>query len=316
MRKIFVLLIVLAGLIQAGCKRDLADNPVIIFPVNSLVLTVNGADYIAKPSLVNGQLNDTLVLSVQKPNDTAYIKQLTLSPGLTTEQINKEYLLFNDNLSSITVNGSGGSTVYHIRMEFQPAPSLYVPLSSEGYTVVPGQTQVIAAANYDNFYEGFIRFGSSWLGFFIVTPTVPMVRYGVNAGFGDGVTQVLHETTGDAPWGDWGINALWRFSYNSTTLALTVDRASLAITGSSTGGTPIPIEYNQGTRLLTVTTDLSPGTFLFDAQTFPAYKLGVSGTGGKLASNGNAIEVAEAGNYTITLDLRNPPYYLFEMVKN
>ena len=127
---------------------------------------------------------------------------------------------------------------------------------------------------------------------------------------------VLHATTGDAPWGDWGTNAVWRFSYNSSTLALTLDRTAPSISGSATGGTPIPIEYNASTRLLTVTTDLSPWSFLFDAQTLPAYLLGVSGTGGKVAPNGNTIEVAEAGNYTITLDLHNPPYYLFEMVKN
>ena len=54
MRKIFVAFAVLAGLSIAGCKRELPENPTIVSPINSLILTVNGTDYIAKPSYAKG----------------------------------------------------------------------------------------------------------------------------------------------------------------------------------------------------------------------------------------------------------------------
>jgi hypothetical protein len=320
MKQIFLIfsIFVLAGL--AACqKNDLPSNPTIVSPINSLVLTVNGVDYIAKPSLIDGAIDDTLILNVQKPNDTAIVKQLTLSSGLNASGVGAgQALIFTNNLAAITVTGANTTTTYLVKMTFAPPPLLFVPLSSEGY-VVNEKTQLLAAGNYDNFYEGYVGFSESWLGFYVVTPSTPAVQYGISAGFDDGSTQILHSTTSDAPWGDWGTNAVWRFNYNSTTYALTLVKTNWAITGSATGGAEEPLVYSTQTRLLTITSDLSAGSLIFDAQSSPVLTYGDGGStspNSKLISNGKPVNIASAGNYTITMDLSNPPYYVYQVVKN
>jgi hypothetical protein len=195
---------------------------------------------------------------------------------------------------------------------------MYVPLSSEGYTVIPGTTQTIASGTYDNNYEGYIDFPVSWLGFYLVTPATG-IEYGVNAGFSSGTTETLQQTTSAAPYGNWGTNGYWKFNYNATTLALTLVQTNWAITGSATGNNADVMVFSTTSKTWSITASLSAGSFQFTAQSTPAVIYGDAGTTvatGQLAANGTAISIPSAGNYTITMNLSNPPYYVYQVVKN
>lgn len=78
--------------------------------------------------------------------------------------------------------------------------------------------------------------------------------------------------------------------------------------------------YSSETRLWSLDTDLSPGTLKFTTIAVgygdPIIVYGASEGLSKLSEEGTDIEIGTAGNYTITLNLSQPPYYDYSIKKN
>ena len=75
-----------------------------------------------------------------------------------------------------------------------------------------------------------------------------------------------------------------------------------------------------GNASLELDTDLSPGTLKFTTIAVgygdPIIVYGASEGLSKLSEEGTDIEIGTAGNYTITLNLSQPPYYDYSIKKN
>lgn len=320
MKNILNYLAAICLLLVTACeKQKLPENPTIVSPISALILNVNGIDYTATPFLKNGALADTLRLNVQRPNVTALVKRISLAANSKADIESGANILFSDNVASINVTNAQGSVKkYFIKMLFTPPPIMYVPLSSESYTIKPGITQTIASGTYDTKFEGYIEFDASWRGFYVVTNATPAVRYGINAGFDSGTTHTLQATTSAAPWGDWGINSYWKFNYNSETKALTLLKTNWAILGSATGNEVKNMIYAPTTKTWSLTATLAAGSFKFNSLNTPAIVYGdalATTNSGTLNTGGNNINIASAGPYIITLNLSKPPYYTYTIVK-
>lgn len=106
---------------------------------------------------------------------------------------------------------------------------------------------------------------------------------------------------------------------NLNSLTYSIEPASMGVLGTATAGgwdEDMDMEYDPATNLLTLTTDLSTGVIKFRANDDWALNLGDNDGNGKLQLEGADIEVTEAGNYTINLEILNVAEYRYELIKN
>jgi len=73
--------------------------------------------------------------------------------------------------------------------------------------------------------------------------------------------------------------------------------------GSATGDQDLNFEWDDGKKALSLTNDLSAGDFIFRANATNDINFGDDFANGTLENDGAAIEIGEAGNYTIDLEL-------------
>lgn len=89
------------------------------------------------------------------------------------------------------------------------------------------------------------------------------------------------------------------------------------IIGDATSGgwdKETPMNFNKDLNVLTITADLKVGGMKFRANQSWDYNLGPKD--GALVKDGDNISIAEAGNYTITLDFKVPGEISYTMTKN
>jgi len=86
--------------------------------------------------------------------------------------------------------------------------------------------------------------------------------------------------------------------------------------GGATDSKDINFEYDAENNQLSVTTDLAAGSLQFRANAGEGLILGDNDANGKLQIDGSNISVAEAGNYTILLNILNEAEYKYELIKN
>lgn len=100
---------------------------------------------------------------------------------------------------------------------------------------------------------------------------------------------------------------------------MTLLHTQWAVTGSAISSLKA-MTYSSETRLWSLDTDLSPGTLKFTTIAGgygdPIIVYGASEGLSKLSEEGTDIEIGTAGNYTITLNLSQPPYYDYSIKKN
>ena len=188
-------------------------------------------------------------------------------------------------------------------------PQLQVPGAHQGWD--PGNnTTVIYSLKSDNKYEGYMYFAEAANNFkYTVGPD-----WGVNYG-DDGADGTLEPGGANIVAGDAGMYKLNVDLNNKThTFLLT----NWGLIGSATPGawdTDTNMDYDAETRLLTLTIDLVVGDIKFRANDGWALNYGDNGANGSLEFEGANIAIAEAGNYTITLDLKGP-VYKYKIKKN
>ncbi|RMF02263.1 MAG: SusF/SusE family outer membrane protein [Bacteroidetes bacterium] len=188
-------------------------------------------------------------------------------------------------------------------------PLLNVPGSYQGWNP-EDSTTVIWSVQQDETYDGYIFFGEDATLYKFAKGTWD-VNWGDN-----GADGVLDPGGDNILAGDAG---LYRLAVDLNTLTYETTKTDWAIIGDATPNgwdADTPMVYDPETGLWSVTVDLNVGSLKFRANGNWDINLGdddpaVPG----LQYEGANINITEAGNYTITLDLTQA-IYTYELTKN
>lgn len=197
-------------------------------------------------------------------------------------------------------------TTYYIPIIY---PVLHVPGSYQGWN--PADTiTVIASLKSNGIYEGYLWFPIDNAMFkYTETPSWD-VNWGDNGNDG-----TLESGGSDIPAGLSGYYQLY-VDLNAKTHKYL--RTEWGLIGSATPGgwdSDQNMTYNETTKVWTITLNLAVGDIKFRANDGWDLNYGDTGANGILDAGGDNIAIAEAGNYTVTLDL-SKPVYRFKAVKN
>lgn len=342
---LFALLAVLISV--ASCSNDdYPENATIVSPISSLILSVEGIDYVAVPKLTEEKTVDhTLSIDVKKVGTKAVVKSIVLAAtGMSINVAEGDEVSFVDNKLSLTLTKGSVSDTYFVEMVYNPPPFMYFTKTSdygpegEKYYIDAEKSQRIASVNYNDKFEGYIDLtATNW-------DNIGLVESGLNSyyDFNGGLTgtqssgsfvMVKKESAGgkafpcDGPWGNWTTTngnaeivspGVWKINFDAATSTMTLLETQWAITGSATSALKA-MTYSSSTRKWSLDTDLSAGSLKFTTiavcEGDPVVTYGASEGLSKLSEAGEDIEIGSAGNYSIVLDLGNPPYYDYTITK-
>jgi len=190
---------------------------------------------------------------------------------------------------------------------------LRVPGDYQGWAPVNDNT-IIYSEKSDDVYEGFVHIlGGSGEFKFITGPAWDQFPdFGVG-----GTPGSLAEKGGNLKIAD-GYGT-YRVKANLKNLSYELERIGVwGIIGSATAGgwdTETPMTFDVAQNVLKITTSLAAGEMKFRTQTW-AMNYGVSDQAGVGGFDGGNIQIAESGNYTITLDFKTPGAVLYTVTKN
>ncbi|GAB3655297.1 hypothetical protein GCM10028791_26440 [Echinicola sediminis] len=199
-------------------------------------------------------------------------------------------------------------TPYEVAIEF---PRLYIPGDYQGWNPANENT-VIFSVNSDNVYEGFVHIlGGS--GAFKVNEGP---NWDVNYG-DDGADGTLEQNGTDIKATGIGTFKL-TVDLNDKTYSLGAPLYWGIIGNATPGGwdASTPMEFDADENILTITTDLVVGEMKFRANDAWDNNFGDDDNDGVLEAGGGNIAVAEAGNYTITMDFKVPGEVSYTLEKN
>lgn len=199
-----------------------------------------------------------------------------------------------------------------------PVPAaLWMPGGYQGYN--PAAAPKIYATGADTF-EGYVYISSNTGYKFTSAPDWEHTNYG-SAG-----TAGTLSTNGAAP--DLSINqGYYKFNVNTADLTYTATLIETwGLIGTATSGSwdvSTPMTYNQANNVWTVTANLTVGALKFRANNGWGINYGVSDsnsyTGNLVFDASAAVDIKEAGSYTVTLDFsrsESPYKYTYQVVKN
>ena len=340
----WVLLSTLVGGVSCS-SEELPANPTIVSPVSSLVLSVEGMDYVAVPRLKEDKtLDNVLTLEVRKASTKAVVKSIVLADASAEANVAVgDEVTFTGNRWELVLKRGMETGSYFVEMVYNEPPFMYFVKTGdygpegERYYVNPDKSQKIASINYDTKFEGYIDLtGTNWDNIGLVASALS--SYYDFSGGADGSScsfeMVKKESAGgnvfacDGPWGNWTSNngtpeitspGVWKINFDAATQVMTLLHTQWAVTGSAISSLKA-MTYSSETRLWSLDTDLSPGTLKFTTIAVgygdPIIVYGASEGLSKLSEEGTDIEIGTAGNYTITLNLSQPPYYDYSIKKN
>jgi starch-binding outer membrane protein SusE/F len=192
-------------------------------------------------------------------------------------------------------------------------PSLRVPGDYQGWSP-PNENTVIYSVNSDNIYEGFVHILSGSGEFKFITGP----EWDTYPDYGTGATPNSLAVKGGnlkIP----GAFGTHRVKANITALTYELERIGIwGIIGNATAGgwdNETPMTFDAANNVLTITTNLTVGEMKFRTQTWDN-NYGLGSADGIAGAGGDNIPVAEAGNYTITLDFKTPGEVRYSIVKN
>lgn len=329
---------VLSGL--ASCsEKGLPADPVVQYPIQTLVVAVDGRDYTAVPK---GLGNDTLAFSVPEGRETAIVRKIILSDPLATASVaDGERITFVEDVCPILLNPDRADEHrYILAMVYKkpnPVPDLLYVVNS-GIKNPDGAASWLDPDNLDAYpklmpvdgsgrYEGYAYLGGyDWMNLSFVKSDLK--RYYNNA------TDGLSGTSGTVPltenaaqgddnlfpsgglWANWAAGeGVWLLRVDAAAGELTALCTRWAVTGTAASGTSQAMTYDRAANRWTADLSLEAGTFGFT--TLPVNEgdatLSYGGSDGTLTEDGPQIAVAEAGSYTVTLDLSTAPDYTYSL---
>ncbi|WP_228527910.1 SusE domain-containing protein [Pararhodonellum marinum] len=204
-------------------------------------------------------------------------------------------------------------TPYSIELDL---PFIRVPGDYQGWT--PGNNNtIIYSEDSDDVYEGFVHIlsGSGEFKFLTTPDWNPGPAYGTGASAG---TLSDDPTAGNlkVP-GQFGTH---RVKADLVNLTYEIERIGIwgIIGDATTGGwdNETPMSFNAANNILTITTDLTEGEFKFRTQSWD-FNYGLGSADGVAGFNSpDNIPIPEDGNYTITLDMKDPNRVLYTITLN
>ena len=199
-------------------------------------------------------------------------------------------------------------TPYYIPIIYN---KLYVPGDYQGWS--PATAPYLASLDGGPKYEGYINFTTN--GGYKLTPLPDW-----STSYGGGTTAGSISTTG----GNLSLPSVGYYKLNANTSELTLTTmliTSWSVIGDVTGpgynwSNDMNLVFNAATNLWVGTADLHAGSYKFRANNAWNLSYGMGAVAGKLDPAGPNISLPVAGNYTIKLNLGNPPIYRYTVVKN
>ncbi|MEZ5032729.1 MAG: SusE domain-containing protein [Saprospiraceae bacterium] len=191
-------------------------------------------------------------------------------------------------------------------------PYLHVPGSYQGWDE-KNTTTVIYSLKSNGKYEGYIYFKDDDTEFKFTDGPSWAINWG-----DDGADGTLDLNAGSNI--KVGPKGTYKLNVDINALTYTAVLTNWAVIGSATpngwGGPDQDMTYDEATGLHTVTMDLVAGEIKFRANDDWPINYGDDGADGRLDFNAPSnITIAEAGNYTISMDLKGP-IYTYTIVKN
>lgn len=279
-------------------------------PEYNLRMDVKGSNFANSISL---GITKELGLTVGNERINQNLLTLGVTPGqkVTVEFILRATIHSDLNASSnvITVD----ITPYEVVIDY---PKLYVPGDHNGWTFTDESS--IFSMKSDDVYEGYIWLDGGEKFKLSFQPNWDSADAIIGDPDGSG-------TSGTLQVGNWGGNNItatqgpgyYKIVANLNNLTYQLTLTEWAITGDFNGWTFTPMIYDSASDTWSVTTDMTVGGFKFIANENWSLIYGDEEPDGKLdpGTDGNNIPIAEAGNYTIVMDLSGAPY-VYSVTKN
>lgn len=347
MKKIFIIAAVLSFALLQACKKDKLANvgnvqaPVLTSPSADTAIIVTQADssQTLKISWKSATYGVSAVVSYFVQVDSAgknFSKLVNLGNVTSANSVSLSYGTLNSLLSNglnlapnapTSVELRVGSAIYGkdtvfskvvkiALTTFKGVDRLWLPGSYEGYAPASAPTIPKQSANM---FEGYAYFSAAGNFKFTSAPDYNHINYG------DGGSGKL-TTDGNA--GGIGYNSAGVYLLDANTSALTYSAtyiSTFGIIGTATVGqwnTSTPMTYNQSTGLWTIKTTLTAGALKFRANDGWDINYGPSNsdnlTGVLIFNDPGAINIVNAGTYTITIDMTQSKQvgYLYSVVQN
>ncbi|TFV97332.1 SusF/SusE family outer membrane protein [Algoriphagus kandeliae] len=278
----------MTGTVTYSLEMDLAGssfaNPITLGSTTSNIIEVT-AEAINDELLAKGAMFDTpadvdfrVKASINQPLSPIYGETVTLSV-----------------------------TPYNSDVEF---PVMYVPGDYQGWNPENEMT-VLKSVNFDNVYEGYVHVLPGGTGEFKVNETNSWdINYGDSGA--DGTLDRDGDNIKVTEFGTF----FMKVDLGAKTYTLS-DPLYWGIIGDATDGgwdSETKMKFDRDENVLTITTDLKAGEMKFRANQDWGFNYG--GSNGELSEGGPNIPVAEAGNYTVTLDFRTPGEVKYTLTKN
>lgn len=189
-------------------------------------------------------------------------------------------------------------------------PMVNVPGSYQGWDPAKPET-AIPSVNSNDLYEGYIYFADPNTEF-----KFALGSWATNWG-DDGADGTLEPGGANITAADAG---LYKLNVDLVGLTYTKLKTDWGLIGSATPdgwNSDQNMTYDPATNSWTITLDLVVGEIKFRANDDWGLNYGDTGADGDLDVGGDNIAISEAGNYTITLDLRQTfGFYDYKIVKN
>ena len=355
MRKIILLITIIGVAFISSCKKDevravLSTNrtaPAITAGIttgSTVVLSQANKsiplNIIWSPANYGFKASVTYTLQMDKKNNN-FAGAITVGSPTTTKLTSADTcsLLTNDLNNKLLLlqldpeNPVAAGVEFRVKAYINDSvPVLYSPVVSVTYTpyfipivyakvYVPGDYQgwspgnpFLASLNGDGKYEGYINMTTN--GGYKITSDPDWNH----TNWGGGATAGSLSATG----GNLTLPGVGYYKINVNTSELTISTmliTSWSVIGDVTGpgynwSNDVNLTYNALTNLWVGTADLHAGQYKFRANHDWGVNYGMGAVAGKLDPAGPNIALTVAGNYTITLNLGNPPIYRYTVVKN
>lgn len=191
-------------------------------------------------------------------------------------------------------------------------PVLYVPGDYQGWSP-ENEATVLKSVDFNNIYSGYVHILPGGTGQFKVSETNEWVdgrNYGDNDGDGD-----LDADGANIEVTEFGTYFM-TVDFEAKTYELEGPLYWGIIGDATPGGwdSETKMQFDRELNVLTITTDLNQGEMKFRANQNWDFNYG--GANGELEVGGANIPVAEAGNYTVTLDFNTPGEVKYTLTKN
>ncbi len=298
-------------LIFSWSKADFGVNTQINY---KLEVDSSGGDFTNAVS-IGATSGDTLIVKLGDLN-TTLLNKLKVSPNVASSLILRVTASINDKFETVSTIVNFSITTWKDITDTKPA-ELWLPGSYQDWK--PALAPTIKAISLTEF-EGYVYIPVG-AGFkFTSSPDWDHINYG------DSGTPGLLTTDGLANGLSLNVGGYYKFYVNTETLAYEIILVnSWGMVGTATPGgwdTDTNLNFDPATGLWSASIDLVAGALKFRANDGWDLNYGPANTTelvGTLIQTNDAINITEAGNYTVTMDLRKTeaPYkYQYSVVKN